>query len=211
MKIEDYCIRQKKELAIAFNKPSHYPIGIIDSNKFPQFLKSKHSIEIDLRVKNNKAFIRNILGTDQSEYWVHVDYTGYRKAYFRHLKEKYGVCSTDLTSDWHADHMLSRAFARKYGVKYVRMCLLQKKQNMSYGRKFEKNMLKQSHNKRFIFLIDFLCALKVLNVKIPSSKIEYEKRKSEISKTLIDEGVIFFDSRGGEHSLDEYFDWWSIV
>lgn len=211
MKIKDYIVKQRSEVASAFNRPAYYPIGIKNPEVFPSFLERTHDIELDPRVRNKKAFIRNISGLDQSEYWVHISYTGYRKSYFRYLEETFGICRQDLTSDWHADHMLGRGFAKKFGVDYVRMCLLHKSQNTSYGRKFEKNMLKQKQNKRHIFLMDYLCAMKVLNIKIPLNKNDYEQRKSEIAQSLADEGVVFFDNRGGEHSLDEYFKWWDIV
>lgn len=211
MKITDYFAKQKSEMVQAFNRPAHYPIGIKNPNNFPTFLKRKHEIKFDPNVRNNNAFIRYNSELDQIEYWVHINYTGYRKSYFRHLEEIFNVSSEELTSDWQADHMLGRSFARKFGVEYVRMCLLHKDQNTSYGRKFEKNLLKQNHRKRDIFLMTYLCAMKVLDIKIPLNNNEYENRKSEIVQNLINEGVVFHDQRGGEHSLDQYFRCWKII
>ncbi len=131
------------------------------------------------------------------EYWTHVGYGGYRKAFLRFLEKEHQVLPAEVDCDWQADHLLSRAFARKFGVDYVRMCLLAREQNQGYGRKFERNMLSIQQHPRGIFLLDYQCVMKALGIAIPRNRNDYEARKSAVARELSAKGVDFPDKWGG--------------
>jgi hypothetical protein len=209
MTLSLYLAQQERMLVNAFNNPAHFPVGISHPDHFPSFLQREHTIEYDQRVRNKRAFMRIINSSSEIEYWVHIDYTGYRKSFKRFLLEKHIVQQSAITSTWHADHLLSQAFARKLGVEYVRMCLLSKSQNLDYGRKFERNMVAIPQDSRPIFLLDYLCAMKVLGIPVPKDKADYETRKSTIALRLSSKGVKFIDNP--ELELDAYFKWWNVI
>jgi hypothetical protein len=186
-------------------------VGIADPENFPLLLQTEHAIEFDPRVRRKRAFTRRVHATGETEYWVHIDYTGYRRAFWRHLSTMHAIPETAITSDWQADHLLSRAYARKFGVQYVRMCLLTRKQNQDYGRKFERNMLAIPQSSRSVFLLDYLCVMKALGILIPQNRTDYEARKSSIAQALTKKGVVFPDKRGAEFELDAYFKWWDVI
>lgn len=208
MTLSEYLDVQKKDAVYAFNNVGKFPIGVLSADDFPSCLKDKTKIEYDLRVRKNRAFTRTF--DNKVEYWVHISHQGYRNSFLNFLVKNYNLDKKVITADWNADHILNKAYAQKFGVKYVRMCLLCKDQNQSYGRKFEKNMMKMKQNKRNIFLMDFLCAMKVLGVPIPENANDYAINKSNIVKSLQYMGVGF---KGGvaEEELDEYFSWWNIL
>ena len=210
MTLSDYLSHQESVLVRAFNDPAHYPVGISHPDKFPSFLQREHEIAFDPRVRNARAFTRK-LPDGGVEYWTHVAYGGYRKAFRQFLEKEHGVPSSEMTCSWQADHLLSRAFARKFGVDYVRMCLLAKEQNQAYGRKFERNMVSIRQDSRSIFLLDYLCVMKALGIAIPRNREDYEARKSAIAQALSAKGVRFPDARGPEFELDGYFDWWEVL
>ncbi len=58
--------------------------------------------------------------------WVHVDYSGYRRAYIR------GFPNADLT-DFVIDHVMNRRVARLKGFKYLRVIPVSKAVNSSHG------------------------------------------------------------------------------
>lgn len=208
MTLSEYLDYQQNDAVYAFNNNGKFPVGVLSPQHFPSCLKNNTKIEYDLRVRKNRAFIRTY--DNKVEYWVHISHLGYRESFLNFLVKHYYLDKKVITADWNADHILNKAYAEKFGVKYVRMCLLCKDQNQSYGRKFEKNMMKMNQNKRNIFLMDFLCAMKVLGVPIPENRNDYIIKKSNIVKSLEQMGV---DFKGGigEEELDEYFKWWSIL
>jgi hypothetical protein len=211
MTLSLYLARQDAQLVSAFNNPAHYPVGISHPDAFPSFLKSGHKIEFDPRVRKQHAFTRHISQTNEIEYWVHIDYRSYRTAFKRFLTSRENVPETEITAEWQADHLLSQAYARKFGVDYVRMCLLHKGQNQDYGRKFERNMISIQQESRSIFLLDYLYAMKGLGIPIPKNQADYEVRKADIAQALMAKGVNFPDRRGPEFELDAYFNWWDVI
>jgi len=205
MNLSEYLELQTNDAVFAFNNSARFPIGLLTPDHFPGLLRREdHNVIFDSKVKNNKAFIRTY--GDRFEYWVDISYTSYRKSFLSFLERVHGLKEVDIPSDFHVDHLLNKAYAKKFGVQFVRMCLLHKDQNLSYGRKFEKNMGNIKQSKRTIFLMDFLCAMKILGVSIPANRKEYNDNKSCIVKHLEEHGVTF-EGEGdtGEEQLDKYF------
>ena len=67
--------------------------------------------------------------------WVHVNYTGYRRAYERHMPE----CDIE---DCVIDHVVNRRFSRLLGYKYVRLLPISRGANTSSGCGPEKESVK---------------------------------------------------------------------
>ncbi|MGY6417149.1 hypothetical protein [Vibrio parahaemolyticus] len=208
MKLCEYLEMQQDDIVFAFNNSGRFPVGLSSINSFPNVVKREdHHVMYDPRVRNKKAFIRKYNG--KYEYWVDISYTRYRKAFLNFIEEYYGVDLKEVSSGFDADHILNRVYAKKFGVKYVRMCLIASLQNRSYGRQFEKNMANIDQSKRSIFLMDYLCAMKVMGVPIPKSFSEYQSKKSEIIRLLKSKGVVFHYLEA-EEELDYYFKEWMI-
>lgn len=209
MNLSEYLELQKNDAVFAFNNSARFPIGLSTTQDFPSFLKREdHKVIFDDNVRNNKAFIRTY--GDRVEYWVDISYSSYRKSFLSFLAREHGLKKVDIPSDFHADHLLNKAYAKKYGVQFVRMCLLHKDQNVSYGRKFEKNMGNIMQSQRRIFLMDFICAMKILGVSIPNNRENYEVNKNDIVKHLEELGVTF-EGETGEEQLDKYFFGYDIL
>ncbi len=68
---------------------------------------------------------------DPRQLWVHVDYTGYRRAYIQAFPD------TDL-ADFVIDHVMNRRVARLKGFKYLRVVPVTRAVNSSHGGLSEK-------------------------------------------------------------------------
>jgi len=77
--------------------------------------------------------------------WVHVDYSGYRKAYIRAFPE------ADLT-DFVIDHVMNRRVARLKGFKYLRVVPVSKAVNSSHGGLSEKWAVEYHSSSRMVKL-----------------------------------------------------------
>ncbi len=71
----------------------------------------------------------------ERQIWVHVDYTGYRRAYERHMPK----CEID---DRVIDHVVNRRLSRLIGHKYVRLLPISRGANTSSGSGPEKESVK---------------------------------------------------------------------
>lgn len=202
--LDEYLLLQKKNIVEALNDPLRFPLAIEHPDKFPSHLKAEQNVRWDNRVRNNRAFIRTYKNYIP-EFWIDITYTRYRKAFKRFLWEYFKVDPKKLCRSYHVDHFINRAFAKQHGVNFVRLILLDAKQNTTYGSKMEKNYLKLHHHSRFIFLINYLCAMKALGIKVPKNKNDYINRKKEIADIFRENGVIFLKNRGPEIVLDGYF------
>lgn len=210
MDVNEYIKIQENEYVNAFNDPAHFPIGISTINRFPDYFNFDQEFSFIHNIKNNNAFIRKTHSGTQFEFWVRVKYTGYRKSFLNFLENYYNLERNEIDSTWHVDHVLNRAFANKAGMNYVRLCLLKNKQNLSYGSKFEKAFKNIYTSKKDIFIINFISAMKVLNVICPKSQDEYNQRKEEICKTMENKGVEFIMNESF-NDFDMFFNMWNIL
>jgi hypothetical protein len=73
------------------------------------------------------------------ELWVRPGYHGYRRAFGRFLAKHHGLPSEAIDARWQVDHLCSRArFKHGAGDYYVRLVLLDRRVNASYGGGYEK-------------------------------------------------------------------------
>ena len=100
------------------------------------------------------------------QFWAHVNYTGYRKAYERNMPE------SDI-EDCVIDHIMNRRFSRLLGYKYVRLFPISRGANTSSGGGPEKESVKAQQgaygpphrDKAEVCYADPSDILKMLNLK----------------------------------------------
>lgn len=136
--LQAYIEKQERQFIKGINKPGWYPTGVISPEDLVGRIKRKLTFEYDKKALNKMAFILTCVESGEKEYWVHVKLTSYRKHFLRFLSNNYEVPVVEVDQNWHADHMFNKAYALKNGIKYVRMCLISSRQNMSYGSRLEK-------------------------------------------------------------------------
>lgn len=206
-----YIDNQERQLIKGANSPQRYPTGVISPEDLIGRIKRKLTFEYDKKVSDRMAFILTCVDSGEQEYWAHVNLKSYRRHFLRFLSKSYGVPIEQVDSKWHAEHIFNKAYAQKNGIKYVRMCLISDQQNMSYGRRFEKNIMKVIQGRREIYLMSYLQILKVLGVPIPINKEDYNNRKVEIGQRLIAKGLSGYELRAPEQFMDQYFKYYSIL
>ena len=73
----------------------------------------------------------------EPELWVRHRYRGYRGAFLRYLTAYYGIAS--ISRDWQVDHLHPSArFTREHEHYFVRLALVERSINSSYGATFER-------------------------------------------------------------------------
>jgi hypothetical protein len=106
--------------------------------------------------------------------------------------------------------MLNRAFARNHGIAFVRLALLGRDSNVSYGRLLERGLSKIKANSKPMYLIDFVIMMKLLDIPAPTSKQDYSVRRQKIAGTFVANGF-----EGSEElalqGLDGIFKLWSVL
>lgn len=211
MLLAKYLGNQLESFVTALNDPIRYPVGVCIPDRSLTLSCGDGSWEWDRTAPPNAGFLRRLNTERTVEYWAHVNFSGYRKTFLSFLREHFGLCPEDISSELHVDHMLHRSFARKYGINYVRLALLHRKQNLSYGSKFEKLLLRCNQSTRDIYLPDYCICLKLFGVPIPRSKTDYAARREEIACQLIAQGLKPKDPEIMLKCLDTYFYWWTIL
>ncbi len=101
--------------------------------------------------------------------WVHVDYSGYRKAYIRAFP------NADLT-DFVIDHVMNRRVARLKGFKYLRIVPISRAVNSSHGGLSEK------------WAVDYHSSPKMVKINKASQAVVQYADLSDIVKVLNMEG-----------------------
>lgn len=182
--LQSYLAEQQEWLVRALDDPARHPVAVRDAHLSTKLAGSWHW---DQSVKGQRAFIR-VLG-NRREFWVHASFDGYRAAFLRFLERECGLPSTLVPSQEHADHILNAAVARRNGLSFVRMALLQRRFNCQYGATVERAMTQIVHGKD-TYLMDYLMMLKLLCMPVPSSVQDFEARKHEMARAFVAVGAI---------------------
>lgn len=109
---------QQKDLIFAFNNPTNYPVGIINPETSLTTIPLSRWYWDPAVPKENAAFIREVWeenGELKKEYWVSVDEPSrnYRTWFINFIKQEYRVPDNTVPQKLHADHILSKSYAKK--------------------------------------------------------------------------------------------------
>ena len=205
---KEYMRQQTRDLMRALNDVGQHPVGVATPEQTLQ-AGPLASWEWDSAGGGNKAFVRTRPSAPK-EYWAHVDFDGYRAAFLSFLEREFALSASTVESSWHVDHMLNRAFARSHGIAFVRLALLGRDSNVSYGRLLESGFSKIKANSKPMYLIDFVIMMKLLDIPAPTSKQDYSARRQVIASTFVANGF-----EGSEElamqGLDGMFALWSVL
>jgi hypothetical protein len=203
---QQYYVQQTANFMMAFNSVAEYPVAIQHPAQFSKLVRPG-AWQWDQSVPPHAAFVRSPMGGPK-EYWVNVDFSGYRPALKGFLSSHAGV--TDVPSYWHADHVLNAALARRHRLGYVRLALVQQPYNVGYGALFEKRLTQMDANSKSMYLLDFLVMMKLLHIAPPRGEADYMGRKQDVARSFVQNG---FD--GSQElvvsGLDGFFKLWKVL
>lgn len=107
----------------------------------------------------------------EPELWVRNDYRDYRQAFQRFLDKYYKIGLASLSADWQVDHLhpLSR-FTRKHATYFIRLALVARHINSSYGAGFERLLYKRERQRDLTggIHMDWMAFLKIKGIRLPS-------------------------------------------
>jgi hypothetical protein len=197
---------QERDFIRAFHDPSAYPVAVQDPRQAARALSVNAGFAWDV---SGKTFVRTVNGQFK-EYWAHVDFQDYRKAFLGFAKSSWSVPPQQLTDALHVDHVVNRGFARDVGLAYVRLALLPRTINIRYGAKIEKNLSRLEKAGQRVVFMDYLCLMKVLGILPPGSWDNYSNRRDQIATVFMSKGV------AGDRGLllqgmDGFFSLWKVL
>lgn len=105
------------------------------------------------------------------ELWVRWNYTNYRKAFSIYLQKVHGLDSNSIPIEFQVDHLEATSrFHPDHPTYFIRVCLLDRKINASYGASFEKafNKTEQKHRPNGGFHMSWMAFLKAYGIFLPS-------------------------------------------
>ena len=146
----------------------------------------KTRFENVLIIKKNNSIIPEI--------WVCSTYTKYKRAFSKFLMEYFRL-DFEISKDYHVDHSLPKIrFKKLYLDYFIRLFLIDKNINCSYGATYEKMFFEKEFNQKPNggFHISMITILKVLGYSIPKKRTDEIERKNWAyitSKKLEKEGL----------------------
>lgn len=166
--------------------PANHPVALRNPGQLAGILDSG-TWQWAPGVRSGNAFIRTPR-VGPAEYWVAAGYVGYRAAFLGFLESEFGLLRSQVGSTWHVDHILNAAMARRYGLGYLRVALVQKPFNEGYGRVIEKRFTSMDARGKSMYLLDYILMMKLLHIEPPASKVEYMRRRREIARVFLSAG-----------------------
>lgn len=202
--VADYVRRQTATLMRSLNDAASFPIGVVNPERTVQIGSGASWQWVDSA--RHRAFIRRPPLSD-AEFWVHVDYAGYRGAFLQFLESEFRLSRSEVASHWHVDHILNRAFARRYGIEFVRLALLDKASNSGHGSTIERGLSQASSGGKQTYLMDLAVMMKLLGIAPLRSRQDYDGRRKDIAASFVARGY------GGTvvtalQDIDNFFKLW---
>lgn len=111
------------------------------------------------------------------ELWVRRSYTRYRQAFMLFLREHYNASLQRLPREWDVDHLQStHRFKPEHPHHYIRLALVPRSTNASYGAGFEKLFytLERERPPLDSYAIDWIAFLKIVGAKLPGKAVGLE-------------------------------------
>jgi len=201
MNILHYLKKQKKNLIHEFkNNMSTCLIAMPYENINRHALQYNWEISYLEHIKPTSAVIIQ-KPSMLPELWINRTYTRYRHAFIEYLKQYYQY-TDKLPSTLQVDHLQSTyRFKKDHPQYFIRLYLIERTINTSYGAGFEKSFYKNERNtipKGGIHM-DWITFLKVYGVKLPSKQLSPDEWSSwtwllalELDKNGIEDALISY-------------------
>ncbi|PAY03168.1 hypothetical protein CKO50_01180 [Pseudoalteromonas sp. HM-SA03] len=129
------------------------------------------------------------------ELWVKSSYTRYRKAFLAYLNEFFFMKCDKIPKNWQVDHLQPKCrFKQEHPVYFIRLHLIDRAINSSYGAGFEKSFYSfEREIEPFGGIhMDWLVFLKAYGIRLPSKRLgedEWAHWSWEVASSLADSGV----------------------
>ena len=137
------------------------------------------------KTDNNKVYIIKKETVKIPEIWVSSIYARYREAFKKYLFNYFDL-QLKIPKNYHVDHSIPKlCFGNKFPDYFIRLFLVDKKMNCSFGATYEKTFYQSEFNKEHNggFHINLITILKVLGISLPPKNFNDEERDNWVIKT----------------------------
>jgi len=107
----------------------------------------------------------------EPELWVRANYRGYRRAFLRFLDQHYGLRAINIPKSLQVDHLQpSSRFNEDSNHYFVRLALIERSINASYGAGFERLLNDRERERELIggIHMDWMAYLKTRGIRLPA-------------------------------------------
>ena len=157
----------------------------------------------------NQTFVRKVDGRP-GEYWADVSFEHYRASFLEFFGSTYSVPVGSIPGTLHVDHVVNRGFVRTTGLRFARLALVPSRINTSYGSRIERGLTRIDKAGRKVVLMDYLVAMKVLGIRPPAGRDDYQRRRAEIARAIAAGGA-GIDQQHILSGMDGLFTLWDVL
>ena len=119
------------------------------SDRITRHAKEYHwTLSFVIKTARQKVIVVKKAHSDFPELWVSSKYRNYRQAFIKYIAQFFSVTDS-ISPSQHVDHIMPISrFRNKYPQYFIRLFLLDKKMNCSFGAGYEKNLNQFESKKR---------------------------------------------------------------
>ena len=186
MNLNEFLINQKTDIKNQFiNNMSKCLVATTLEEIKMHAVKYKWNLYSVNNTNKNKVIVIKKFNADFPELWVSSTHRNYRQVFVKYLAQFFSV-NDSLNSCYHVDHILPLSrFGRKYPQYFIRLFLLDKKTNCSFGAGYEKSLNHFESQKELCggFHLSGMTLLKLFGIKIPTKKSKEDERDNWAKET----------------------------
>ena len=178
-------IRAEQEALTAETRISNCPPFVAvnridDVVNFPTSLRWSHKAAVQrLLEANGEAFVVDCPSLQSIALWVGTNNDTYRGDYLRFLNNRHQCALAKIPPPFDVDHLYNRSRARMYGLRFIRVALVDHAANRSHGAAYEKDITRNEarRERRDMKLMDEITSMKYFGFLSP---LRDDPREAEI-------------------------------
>ena len=194
MNIEEFLKHQEDDIKNQFINNMYECLIATKLDRITRHAKEYHwTLSFVIKTARKKVIVVKKAHSVFPELWVSSKYRNYRQAFIKYIAQFFSVTDS-ISPSQHVDHIMPISrFRNKYPQYFIRLFLLDKKMNCSFGAGYEKslNQFESKKEPNGGFHLDGITLLKLLGIKIPkknSTADEREKWAKETAHLLENKG-----------------------
>jgi hypothetical protein len=139
-------VQKERDALAAETRIAHCPplvavSDIYEVARVPSQLRWNHSATVKaLSGAKGAAFVVDCSSLDSTSLWCGTENNTYRDDYLRFLNATYQLKIDRIPPSYDVDHLYNRSRAQIYGLRFIRLALVEGRANRSHGAAYEKDV-----------------------------------------------------------------------
>ena len=202
MNIDEFLIIQKQDIKNQFiNHMTQCLIATTLERIKRHALEYHWTLSSVIKTNRRKVIVVKKAHSNFPELWVISTYRNYRQAFIKYIAQFFSITDS-ISPHYHVDHIMPISrFDNKYPHYFIRLFLLDKKMNCSFGAGYEKslNQFESKKEPNGGFHLNGITLLKLFGIKIPKKDSNADERENWAKAT-----AILLENQGFGKWIDNY-------